>query len=131
MATVEKELFTFPGPPEADQVEWPGTAIGEANVITKTKARTLVSDKAVDASRTTRNRRATPDGFSVFPGTTPHPQCPAADNGPVISEAAQRRAVTNAPDLPAPRQKRRHPLPPASWSSPRGRRRDASVFAGI
>jgi hypothetical protein len=49
MATVEKELFVFPGPPESDQVEWAGTPIGEANVITKTKARTLVSDKAIDA----------------------------------------------------------------------------------
>ena len=48
MATVEKELFVFPDPPESDQVEWPGTPIGEANVITKTKARTLVSDKAID-----------------------------------------------------------------------------------
>jgi len=49
MATVEKELFFFPDPPESDQVEWPGTPIGEANVLTKTKARTLVSDKAIDA----------------------------------------------------------------------------------
>src|SRR5215217_338951 len=49
MATVEKELFVFPDPPEQDQVEWPGSPIGEANVITKTKARTLVSDNAIDA----------------------------------------------------------------------------------
>src|SRR4051812_25912527 len=49
MATVEKELFTFPESPDPSQVEWAGTPIGEANVITKTKARTLVSDKAIDA----------------------------------------------------------------------------------
>ena len=49
MATVEKELFTFPSAPEPDQVEWPGTPIGEANIVTKTKARTAVSDKAIDA----------------------------------------------------------------------------------
>lgn len=50
MATVEKELFEFPAPPEPDLIEWAGTPIGEANVITKTKARTLVSDKAIDAT---------------------------------------------------------------------------------
>ncbi len=49
MATVERELFTFPGPSDPSAVEWPGTPIGEANVLTRTKARTLVSDKAVDA----------------------------------------------------------------------------------
>ena len=49
MATVERELFTFPAPSDPNAVEWPGTPIGEANVLTKTKARTLVSDKAVDA----------------------------------------------------------------------------------
>ena len=49
MATVEKELFVFPDPPDPNEVEWPGTPIGEANVLTRTKARTLVSDKAIDA----------------------------------------------------------------------------------
>jgi len=49
MATVERELFTFPAPTDPTAVEWTGTPIGEANVLTKTKARTAVSDKAVDA----------------------------------------------------------------------------------
>ena len=49
MATVEQQSFFFPDPPEPDQIEWPGTPIGEANILTKTKARTLVSDKAIDA----------------------------------------------------------------------------------
>jgi hypothetical protein len=49
MATVERELFTFPAPSDPSAVEWAGTPIGEANVLTRTKARTTVSDKAVDA----------------------------------------------------------------------------------
>jgi hypothetical protein len=49
MATVEHEQFIFPDPADPEAVEWPGTPIGEANVLTKTKARTAVSDKAVDA----------------------------------------------------------------------------------
>ncbi|MFL5332444.1 MAG: hypothetical protein ACJ8H8_04550, partial [Geminicoccaceae bacterium] len=49
MATVERDLFTFPRPADPAAVEWPGTPIGEANILTKTKARTAVSDKAVDA----------------------------------------------------------------------------------
>src|SRR5919205_1959660 len=49
MATVEKQLFTFPEPPDPSDVEWTGTPIGEANIITKTKARTAVSEKAIDA----------------------------------------------------------------------------------
>jgi len=49
MATVERELFTFPAPADPAAVEWPGTPIGEANILTRTKSRTSVSDKAVDA----------------------------------------------------------------------------------
>ena len=33
MATVEKELFTFPAPHQPDQVEWPGTPIGSPRSI--------------------------------------------------------------------------------------------------
>lgn len=49
MATVENALFTFPAPDDPDAVEWPGTPIGEANVLTRTKSRTSVHDKAIDA----------------------------------------------------------------------------------
>ncbi len=50
MAIVEKELYTFPGAPRGeDAVEWPGTPIGESNVLTRTRSRTQVHDKAVDA----------------------------------------------------------------------------------
>lgn len=42
------DLFTFPPAPAADVIEWPGTAIGAGNLITRTKTRTAVHDKAVD-----------------------------------------------------------------------------------
>ena len=50
MAIAEKkELYTFPGAPDATSPEWPGTPIGAKNTITRTKGRTLVHDKTVDA----------------------------------------------------------------------------------
>jgi hypothetical protein len=50
MAIAEKkDLYTFPGAPDASSPEWPGTPIGAKNTITRTKGRTLVHDKTVDA----------------------------------------------------------------------------------
>jgi hypothetical protein len=45
----KKELYTFPSAPDATSPEWPGTPIGAKNTITRTKGRTLVHDKTVDA----------------------------------------------------------------------------------
>jgi len=45
----KKELYTFPSAPDATAPEWPGTPIGAKNTITRTKGRTLVHDKTVDA----------------------------------------------------------------------------------
>lgn len=42
------DLFSFPSPPSPDATEWPGTAIGAGHVITRTRTRTAVHDKAVD-----------------------------------------------------------------------------------
>jgi hypothetical protein len=50
MAIAEKkDLYTFPAAPDATSPEWPGTPIGANNTITRTKGRTLVHDKTVDA----------------------------------------------------------------------------------
>ncbi|HEV8536275.1 MAG TPA: hypothetical protein VGR87_11250 [Candidatus Limnocylindria bacterium] len=50
MAIAEKkDLYTFPGAPDAVAPEWPGTPIGAKNTITRTKGRTLAHDKTVDA----------------------------------------------------------------------------------
>jgi len=45
----KKDLYTFPPAPDATSPEWPGTPIGAKNTITRTKGRTLVHDKTVDA----------------------------------------------------------------------------------
>jgi len=45
----KKDLYTFPAAPDATSPEWPGTPIGAKNTITRTKGRTLVHDKTVDA----------------------------------------------------------------------------------
>src|SRR5881409_842814 len=45
----KKDLYTFPQAPDASSPEWPGTPIGPKNTITRTKGRTLVHDKTVDA----------------------------------------------------------------------------------
>jgi hypothetical protein len=45
----KKELYTFPSAPDTTSPEWPGTPIGAKNTITRTKGRTLVHDKTVDA----------------------------------------------------------------------------------
>ena len=51
MAIAEKkDLFTFPPAPDATTPEWPGTPIGAKNTITRTKGRTAVANKTVDAT---------------------------------------------------------------------------------
>jgi hypothetical protein len=42
------QTHSFPPAPPGDPIEWPGTPLGAANVITRTKSRTLIHDKAVD-----------------------------------------------------------------------------------
>jgi hypothetical protein len=50
VAIAEKnELYTFPAAPDAVAPEWPGTPIGAHNTITRTKGRTALADKNVDA----------------------------------------------------------------------------------
>jgi hypothetical protein len=45
----KKDLYTFPPAPDADAPEWPGTPIGAKNTVTRTKGRTVLHDKTVDA----------------------------------------------------------------------------------
>jgi hypothetical protein len=45
----QKELYSFPSAPDASVPEWPGTPIGAKNTITRTKGRTAVANKTVDA----------------------------------------------------------------------------------
>ncbi|PYU88470.1 MAG: hypothetical protein DMG25_19975, partial [Acidobacteria bacterium] len=43
-------LYTFPPPSAPGLSEWPGTPIGASNTITRTKGRTAVHNKTVDAT---------------------------------------------------------------------------------
>src|SRR5215208_3934880 len=90
MATVEKQLFTFPESPGPDQVEWTGTPIGEANVITKTKARTLVSDKVIDAK---------PGRYEDLMGSATRYMESAEGKAAVRVHGIRVRAHTNSPHL--------------------------------
>jgi len=42
--------YDFPPPPSPEMYEWPGQAIGVSNTITRTKGRTAVHNKTVDAA---------------------------------------------------------------------------------
>ena len=44
------EIYTFPTSDDPMAPEWPGTPIGEKNTITRTKGRTAVANKTVDAT---------------------------------------------------------------------------------
>lgn len=47
---IEGQIYSFPPPPAADLCEWPGTDLGVSNTITRTKTRTAVHNKTVDAT---------------------------------------------------------------------------------
>ncbi len=46
----EDSLYSFPAPPSPDLSEWPGNPMGVSNTITRTKSRTAVHNKIVDAT---------------------------------------------------------------------------------
>jgi hypothetical protein len=46
----DEPLYKFPSPPSPDACEWPGTPMGVSNTITRTKGRTAVHNKTVDAT---------------------------------------------------------------------------------
>jgi hypothetical protein len=50
--TAEEETVSdpivFPSPPSSDAIEWPGSPLGLSNVITRTRTRTALYDRAVD-----------------------------------------------------------------------------------
>ena len=50
MVVVTDQDYRFPDAPDPDAMEWPGTPLGISNVITRTKSRTELHDKVVDAT---------------------------------------------------------------------------------
>jgi len=55
MNPTTEEPFVFPAPPAADVEEWSGDPIGVSNVITRTKTRTAVHNKALDETPARRD----------------------------------------------------------------------------
>jgi hypothetical protein len=47
--TADTGSYTFPPPPSPDAIEWEGSPIGAANVITRTRGRTQRSNKTLDS----------------------------------------------------------------------------------
>src|SRR5690242_5047247 len=46
----DNQLYSFPAPPTAESSEWHGSPMGVSNIITRTKGRTAVHNKIVDAT---------------------------------------------------------------------------------
>jgi len=84
--------YTFPPALRPEAIEWPGTPIGAANVITRTKTRTAISDKAIDRRTGWRDELVAAA------------EAAARQNGPVwtrdvIIHGVRVRATTNSAHL--------------------------------
>jgi hypothetical protein len=87
-------LFGFPPPPDGASAEWPGTPLGASNTITRTKSRTAVSDKVLDADPAKRDRllaRARRAVAEAAPGTV--------HTHDVVIHGVSVRAITNSSHL--------------------------------
>lgn len=87
-------LYGFPPPPDDARAEWPGTPIGRSNTVTRTKSRTLVSDKVLDADPARRDRllaRARRAVAEAAPGTV--------HTHDVVIHGVRVRAITNSSHL--------------------------------
>src|SRR5581483_8505683 len=93
MVTAQPTLdYSYP-PEPGDAVEWPGTPLGLSNTITRTKSRTKLYDKTIDARPGMREDLLN----SALQWMTDHPgQTAAAD---VIIHGVRVRAYTNSPHL--------------------------------
>ena len=87
--------FSFPSPPAPDATEWPGTPIGAGNVITRTKTRTAVHDKAIDRREGRRDElvKAAVDHLTRRAGKEP------LYRHDVVIHGVRVRATTNSPHL--------------------------------
>jgi hypothetical protein len=83
--------FEFPEAPTPASAEWPGTPIGASNTITRTKSRTAVFDKNLDADPQKRARLLA--RAAVAGGDT------AVRTLDVVIHGIRVRAITNSPHL--------------------------------
>ncbi len=93
--TAAKPLYSFPPGPTPDAVEWPGTPIGARNTITRTKGRTAVHDKTVDAKPGLLNRLLA----SAFRHVGTNPSGRTFHVHDVVIHGLRVRALTNSEHL--------------------------------
>ena len=91
----DQPLYKFPSPPSPDSSEWPGSPLGVSNIITRTKGRTAVHDKSVDATPGLFERllKSTHDHLGRIDGKEP------AYTHDVVIHGIRVRARTNSPHL--------------------------------
>ncbi len=91
----DEPLYVFPHPPSAETCEWPGSAIGVSNTITRTKGRTAVHNKTVDATPGLYEKllKSAHDHLDQIAGREP---VFAHD---VVIHGIRVRATTNSPHL--------------------------------
>ena len=91
----DQPLYKFPSPPSPDSSEWPGSPLGVSNVITRTKGRTAVHDKSVDATPGLIERllKSAHDHLGRIDGKEP------AYTHDVVIHGIRVRARTNSPHL--------------------------------
>ena len=88
-------LFVFPEPPAPGLAEWPGTPIGLSNTITRTKGRTAVHNKTVDATPGLLEKllRSVEEHAKRIEGKQP------VFEHDVVIHGVRVRATTNSPHL--------------------------------
>jgi hypothetical protein len=89
--------FTFPPAPDAVTPEWPGTPIGAGNVITRTKTRTAVHDKAIDRVEGRRDELVAAAVEHIVRQAGKEPLA----LHDVVIHGVRVRAITNSPHLAA------------------------------
>jgi hypothetical protein len=93
--TAEKILYSFPSAPAKNAVEWAGTPIGARNTITRTKGRTAVHDKTIDAKPGLLTRLL----GSAFEHLALNAQGQKFHSHDVVIHGVRVRAITNSEHL--------------------------------
>lgn len=83
--------YEFPEGPSPSSAEWPGDPIGRSNTITRTKSRTAVSDKNLDADPPKRER--------LLARALAASGDDAVRTHDVVIHGVRVRAITNSPHL--------------------------------
>lgn len=93
LVTGDKEFYYFPAAPDPGATEWEGSPLGTKNVITRTKGRTPLHDKALDRDPQKRERIIARARSYVEGGGKPLCQ------QDVVIHGVRVRAISNSPHL--------------------------------